>query len=89
VRAAGSTLARPKQTDAEASYRPQAARQVFPKLPDAQPGFFAFRFYEAAARDLRQPAKFGRTNAHEATFEMTGHKVEQTSPNARTNSSND
>ena len=36
--------------------RPQAARRASPKLPEDQPGFSAFRFYEAAVRDLRQPA---------------------------------
>ena len=36
--------------------RPTAARRISPKLPDAQPRLFAFRIYEAAVRDLRQPA---------------------------------
>jgi hypothetical protein len=38
--------------------RPQAARQVSPKLPDAQPGFFAFRIYKADGMDasLRRDA---------------------------------
>lgn len=36
--------------------RPKPARRVSPKLPDAQPRLLAFRIYEAAVRDLQQPA---------------------------------
>ncbi len=36
--------------------RPIPARRVSPKLPDAHQRFFAFRFYEAAVRELRQSA---------------------------------
>jgi len=38
------------------SQRPKPARRISPNLPDAQPRPFAFRIYETAVRDLRQPA---------------------------------
>jgi hypothetical protein len=39
--------------------RPKPARRVSPKLPDAQQRLLAFRIYEAAVRDLQQPAITG------------------------------
>jgi hypothetical protein len=66
-----------------ASNRPQAARRASPKLPEAQPGFSAFRFYEAAVRDLRQPATSRRPIALQPTFAVTGVKAELTLPGAR------
>ena len=41
--------------------RPQAARQISPKLPDAQPRLLAFRIHERALGDLRQPASCCRS----------------------------
>ena len=36
--------------------RPKPASRVAPKQPDGEPLLFVFRFYEAAVRDLTQPA---------------------------------
>lgn len=46
-----------------ARLRPIPARQAFPKLSDAERWLLEFRFHEAAVRDLRQPAKSGRSPA--------------------------
>ena len=40
----------------EVRFRPKPARRVSPKLPNAQLRLLAFRIYEAAVRDLQQPA---------------------------------
>ena len=40
--------------------RPKPAGQVAPKQPAGEPSHFQFRFYEAVARDLTQPAKSSR-----------------------------
>jgi hypothetical protein len=45
-------------TAGKVSNRPKPARRVSPNLPDAQPRLLAFRIYEAAVRDLQQPAYF-------------------------------
>lgn len=40
-----------------ASLRPTVAGRVAPNLPDGESSLFLFRFYEAAARDLTDPAR--------------------------------
>ena len=42
--------------------RPKAARRASPKLPDGSALAFAVRLYEAAVRQLRQPATTGHRN---------------------------
>jgi len=37
-------------------FRPEPALRISAKLPDAQPWLFAICIYEAAVRDLQQPA---------------------------------
>jgi hypothetical protein len=41
--------------------RPKPARRVAPKQPDGESSFFLFGFYEAALRDLMDPATTGRS----------------------------
>ncbi len=38
------------------AHRPKPARRAAPKQPDAEPSLFFFGFYEAAVRDLTDPA---------------------------------
>jgi len=42
--------------------------------PTLSPGLFVFRIHEAAARDLRQPARSSRSRALEPTLATTGHR---------------
>jgi hypothetical protein len=48
--------------------RPKPARRVAPKQPDGKTSPFLFRFYEAAVRDLTQPAITSHTK-----LPQTGH----------------
>ena len=43
----------------ETRRRPKPALRVAPKQPDGEPSLFLFRFYEAAVRDLTDPAISG------------------------------
>jgi hypothetical protein len=53
-RLSGGEIARPTGAG-----RPKPARRVAPKQPDGEPSLFLFGFYEAAVRDLTDPAKTG------------------------------
>ena len=49
-------------------YRPYPVSRVAPKQPDGESSFFLFRFYEAAARDLTDPAT--RSSSREAASRL-------------------
>ena len=49
----------PVHAEAADSGRPIPAGRIAPKRPDGEPLIFLFRFYEAAVRDLTDPARSG------------------------------
>lgn len=47
-----------------AAFDPEPPVEFLQSCPTLTPGFFVFRIYEAAVRDLRHPARTGHSHAN-------------------------